>query len=119
MYMFSTHSRIKCDNHKWNMPDYFESLMKPLVTNEHLEELLNSFQDEVVKKFEHKIKEQNTKIEELESKLSLKKTAIDNLEIKCDNNKQYCGWWSFCIYGLGFNSDEDNNVMKKVEKCCR
>ena len=69
------------------MREYVENLMKPLVTNEKLEELLKSFQDEIVKRFEHKIKEQNTKIEEFQSKLAMKQTAIDNLEIKYDDNK--------------------------------
>ena len=40
-----------------------------------------SFQNEIVKRFEHKIIEQNAKIEELESKLAMKQTDIDNLEI--------------------------------------
>ena len=71
------------------MQQYFEGLMKPLVTNEKLEELLKSFQDEIVNRLEHKIKEQNTKIEELESKLAMNQTAIHNLEIKCDDNEQY------------------------------
>ena len=66
-----------------------EDLMKPLVTNEKLEEPLKSFQDEIVNRLEHKIKEQNTKIEELESKLAMNQTAIDNLEIKCDGKKQH------------------------------
>ena len=43
--------------------EYFENLMKPLVTNEKLEEL-KSFQDKIVEISEHKLKEQNTKIEE-------------------------------------------------------
>ena len=42
-----------------------------------------------MKRFEHRIKEKNTKIDELESKLAIKQTAVDNLEIKCDDNKQY------------------------------
>ena len=52
------------------MREYFENLMKPLVTNEKLEELYKSFQHEIVKRSEHKLKEQSTKIEELESKLA-------------------------------------------------
>ena len=101
------------------MREYFENLMKPLVTNEKLEELLKSFQDEIVKRFEYKLKEQNTKTEDLESKLAMKKTALDNLEIKCDDNEQYCRRWCLRIYVLDFNSDEDNDVMEKVEKCYR
>ena len=32
--------------------DYFESLIKPLVTNESLEKLLGAFQEKIVKRFE-------------------------------------------------------------------
>ena len=98
--------------------EYFENLMKPLVTNEKLEELLKSFQDEIAKRFKHKIKEQNTKIEKLESKLAMTQTAIDNIEIKCDDKEQYSRRLCVRIHGLDFNSDEDN-VMKKVERCYR
>ena len=51
------------------MREYFENLMKPLVTNETLEQQLKSFQDGLMKKIEDKLKEQNDRIEELESKL--------------------------------------------------
>ena len=70
------------------MREYFENLMKPLVTNETLEQL-KSFQDELMKKIEDKFKEQNDRIEELESKLAMKQNIIDHLEIKCDENEQY------------------------------
>ena len=92
--------------------------MKPHVTNEKLEELLKSFQDEIVKRFEHKLKEQNTKIEELESKLAMKQTAIDNLKINCNDNEQYSRRSSLRIHGPDFNNEEDN-VMERVEKWYR
>ena len=53
------------------MREYFENLVKPLVTNEKLEKLIEYFQDEMVEIFEHKIKEQYTKTEALESKLAM------------------------------------------------
>ena len=37
-----------------------------------------------MKRFEHKLKEKNSKIVELESKFAMKQTTIDNIEIKCD-----------------------------------
>ena len=40
------------------MRDYFENLMKPLVTNDKLEQLLKSFQDGLMKKIEDKFNEQ-------------------------------------------------------------
>ena len=42
--------------------DYFESLIKPLVTNESLKKLLEAFQEKIVKRFEEKLDEQNGKI---------------------------------------------------------
>ena len=57
--MVSTHSHVKNMSITSEMGEYFENLMKPLVTNEKLEEHLKSFQDGIVKRFEHKIKEQN------------------------------------------------------------
>ena len=43
---------------------YFESLIKPLVTNESLEKLLGAFQEKIVKRFE-KLNQQNAKIIQL------------------------------------------------------
>ena len=51
--------------------DYFESLIKPLVTNESLEKLLGAFQEKIVKRFEEKLDEQNAKIIELQSKIEI------------------------------------------------
>ena len=94
-----------------------KKLMESLVTNEKLEELLKSFQDEIVKTLN--INEQNTKIEELKSKLAIKQIAIDNLEIKCEGSERYSGRSSLRIHGLDFDSDEDNNVTEKLEKSYR
>ena len=91
--------------------------MKPLVTNENLEQLLKSFQNGLMKKIEDKFKEQNDRIEELESKLAIKQNIIDHLEIKCDDNEQYSRRSCLRIHGLDFSSDEDEGVLKKVEKC--
>ena len=72
-----------------------------------------------MKKIEDKFNEQNTRIEELESKLAIKQNIIDNLEIKWDDNEQYSRRSCLRVHGLDFSSDEDERVMKKVEKCCR
>ena len=69
------------------MCDYFDNLMKTLVTNETLEQQLKSFQDGLMKKIEVKFKEQNDRIEEFESNLAMKQNIIDHLEIKCDDNE--------------------------------
>ena len=116
--MVSTRSQSKSMSITSEMHDYFENLMKPLVTNDKLEQLLKSFQDGLMKKIEDKFNEQNTRIEELESKLAIKQNIIDNLEIKCDDNEQYSRRSCLRVHGLNFSSDEDEVVMKKVEKCC-
>ena len=67
MYMVFTRSQLKNMSITGEMFEYFENLMKPLVTNKTLEEQLKSFQDGLMKKIEDKFKEQNDRIEELES----------------------------------------------------
>ena len=67
--MAFTRSQLKDMSITIQMREYFENLMKPLVTNETLEQQLKSFQDGLMKKIEDKLKEQNDRIEELESKL--------------------------------------------------
>ena len=116
--MVSTHSQSKIMSITSEMRDYFENLMKPLVTNDKSEQLLKSFQDGLMKKIEDKFSEQNTRIEELESKLAIKQNIIDNLEIKCDDNERYSRRSCLRVHGLDFSSDENEGVMKKVEKCC-
>ena len=116
--MVSTRSQSKGMSITSEMRDYFENLMKPLVTNDKLEQLLMSFQDGLMKKIEDKFNEQNTRIEELESKLVIKQKIIDTLEIKCDDNEQYSRRSCLRVHGLDFSSDEDEGVMKKVGKCC-
>ena len=66
-----------------------------------------------MKRFEHKLKDKNSKIVKSESKFTMKQTTIDNIEIKCDVNKQYTRKSCVHIHGLDFISDEDNNIMKK------
>ena len=111
--MVSTCSHVKDMSMTSEMCEYFENLMKPLVTNKKLEELLKSFQDETVKRFEHKHKEQNTKIKESESKLAMKQTAIDNLVIKCDDNEQYTLRLCMPIHGLDFKRHAFQRVCPK------
>ena len=64
-----TRSQLKNMSITSEMREYFENLMKPLVTNETLEQQLKSFQYGLMKKIEDILKEQNDRIEELESKL--------------------------------------------------
>ena len=67
--MVFTRSQLKDMSITSQMREYFENLMKPLVTNANLEQQLKSFQYGLMKKIEDMLKEQNDRIEELESKL--------------------------------------------------
>ena len=49
--------------------EYFNNLIKPLVTNKSLEELLHKFKEGIISKFEDKLRVKNLKIQELESKI--------------------------------------------------
>ena len=69
--------------------DYFESLIKPLVTNESLEKLLGAFQEKIVKRFEEKLDEQNAKTIELQSIIPIQDNALQRLEIRSDDSEQY------------------------------
>ena len=69
--------------------DYFESLIKPLVTNESLEKLLGAFQEKIVKRFEEKLDEQNAKTIELQSIIAIQDNALQRLEIRSDDSEQY------------------------------
>ena len=67
--------------------DYFESLIKPLVTNKSQEKLLEVFQGKILERFEEKLDEQNAKIKKLQSKTAIQVNALQKLEIKCDENE--------------------------------
>ena len=61
--------------------EYFDNLIKPLVTNKYLEELLYKLKKGILSKFEDKLSEQNLKIQELESKIHWQENAFRKLEI--------------------------------------
>ena len=67
--------------------EYFENLIKPLVTNQSLEELLYKFKEGIISKFEDKLREKNLKIQELGSKIHPKENAFKKLEIIADDNE--------------------------------
>ena len=68
---------------------YFENLIKPLVTSQSLEELLCKFKEGIISKFEDKLREENLKIQELESKIHSQENAFKKLEIISDDNELY------------------------------
>ena len=81
-----------------------------------MEELLCKFKEVIISKFEHKLREQNLKIQELESKIPLKENAFKKLEIS-DNNKQYSHHLWLCIHSIEFKEDDGGEVMEGIEKC--
>ena len=70
---------------------YFEKLIESLITNleqlfrtvltNSLEKLFNKLKDEIMKKFDEKITEENAKIEKLESILTIRENTIDQFLI--------------------------------------
>ena len=97
---------------------YFEKLIEPLVTNNSLEELFNKLKDEVMKKFDEKISEQNAKIEKLESIITIHENTIDQLLVKCDDNEQYSRRSWLRIHGVEVKENEDEDgVMNVLEDC--
>ena len=84
-----------CSKSKFTVPiaaevrDYFESLIKSLVTKESLEKFSEALQEKIGKRFEEKLDEQNPNIIQLQSKFPIRDNALQKLEIICDNNEQY------------------------------
>ena len=68
--------------------EYFSELVKPLATNEILEDMFKKFKEGIISKSEEKFDEQNRKIDELEGKIAIQANTIDQLIIKCDDNEQ-------------------------------
>ena len=78
------------------MKCYFEKLIQPLVTNTQY----NKLKDDLLKKFDEKISEQNAKIEKVESIISNLENTIDQLLVKCDDNEQYSRRRCLCNHGV-------------------
>ena len=105
--------------------EYFENLIKPLATNDSLQEILNQFnerfnqfEEEIISKFKTQISEQEERIIVLESSLALRQNTIDvlldKIEIKCDNNEQYSRRSCLRIHGIEWKDREDD---KKYRRC--
>ena len=97
--------------------DYFDHLIKPLVTNKFLEELLYKFKEGIISKFLDKLREQNLQIQELESKTHSHENASKKLEIISDDNEQYSCRSCLRIHGIEFKEGDSGDVMEKLEKC--
>ena len=97
--------------------EYFDNLIKPLVTNKSLKQLLHKFKEGIVSKFEDKLRGQNLKIQELESKIHSQKNAFKKLEIISDDNEQYSRRSCLRIHGIEFKEGDSGDVMEELEKC--
>ena len=101
--------------------EYFSELVKPLATNEILNEMFKKLKEEIVSEFETKYNEiksefvtkcndQNKKIEELKSQIALKDQTIAGLMTKCDDNLR--------IHGIETKTKESNeDIIEKVKEC--
>ena len=97
--------------------EYFENLIKPLATNQSLEELPCKFKEGIISKFEGKSREQNLKIQELESKIHPQKNAFKKLESISDDNELYSRRSSLRIRDIEFKEGDVGEVMEEIEKC--
>ena len=98
--------------------DYFSELVKPLATNEVLNEMFKKLKEEIVSEFETKYSEQNKKIEELKSQIALKDQTLVGLMTKCDDNQQYSRRSCLRIHGIETKTKESNeDIIEKVKEC--
>ena len=102
--MILTRSSAKTENMVMSeeIRNYFSDIIKPLATNQFLEEMFSKLKEEIVSKFEQKLEQLMNRIDKFEGKLEkqanriskfegqivLQKKMSDLLEIKCDNIKQ-------------------------------
>ena len=98
--------------------EYFSELVKPLATNEILEDIFKQLKEEIISKFEEKFDEQNRKVDELKGKTAIQANTNDQLIIKCDDNEQYSRRSCLRIHGIECSDDERNdNVLQWVNEC--
>ena len=86
--------------------EYFSEIVKPLATNEILEDMFKKLKEEIISKFEEKFDEQNRKIDELVGKSAIQANTNDQLIIKCDDNEQYSRGSCLRIHGIECSDDE-------------
>ena len=104
------------------LKDYFENLVKPLVTNAYMEQILGKFKSEVVTKLEEIGTEHENRITCLESTLALRQNTIDvllsELEVKADDNEQYSRRSCLRIHGIGYDENSRNEDMENILSDC-
>ena len=97
--------------------EYFKNLIKPLVTNQSLKELLCQFKEGIISKFEDKLGEPNLKIQELESKIHLQENAFKKLEVISNDTELYSRRSCLRIHGIEFKEGDSGDVMEEIGKC--
>ena len=80
--------------------EYISELVKPLATNEILEDIFKQLKEEIISKFEEKFDDQNRKVDELEGKTAIQANTNAQLIIKCDDNEQYSRRSCLRIHGI-------------------
>ena len=106
---------------------YLSDFIKPLVTNQSLEEIFSKLKEEIVSKFEEKLERQINRTEMelerqanhinmLEGQIDLQKNISDQLEITCDNTEKHSRRTSIQIHGIEVPENESTgNVMAAVK----
>ena len=119
--MVATRSSVKSESISGvskEIRDYFSELIKPLATNTGIKEMFDKLKEEILSKFETKIKEQDDKIHELESRVVIQEQTINNLLVKCDDNEQYSRRSCLRIHGIeSHNNEKNEDVIEKVREC--
>ena len=119
--MVATRSSVKSESMSdvsKEIRDYFSELIKPLATNTGIKEMFDKLKEEILSKFETKIKEQDDKIHELESRVVIQEQTINNLLVKCDDNEQYSRRSCLRIHGIeSHNNEKNEDVIEKVREC--
>ena len=105
--------------------EYFEELVRPLVTNTYLEELFEKFKNEVVLPFEKKINEQEKRITHLESTLAISQNTVDvllgkleEIEVRTDDNEQYSRRSCLRIHGVYFDEKTRGENIDEILSDC-
>ena len=96
--------------------EYFSELVKPLATNEILEDMFKKLKEEITSKFEEILDELNREIDELEGKIVIQANTIHQLIIKCDDNEQYSRRSCLRIHGIEC-SDDEGNALQTIKEC--
>ena len=92
--------------------EYISELVKPLATNNILEDIFKKLKEEIIFKLEEKFDNQNQKINELEGKIAIQSNTIEQLIIECYDNEQYSRRSCLRIHRIEYS----DNVLQQVKE---